>query len=96
MALPIEVLVVIIIAIIVLLGLVAVFFAGWTPYASSAGIDSIKNDACRILAYDCSKSPADIEITGVSDATNLQTLCEIYYDIDENDPNACRRLCGCI
>ena len=61
--LPINVLVIIVIAVIVLLGLIAVYFAGWTPYASSAGVDAIKNDACRKMAYDCSKEPVDIVIT---------------------------------
>jgi len=95
-ALPIEVLVVIVIAVIVLLGMVAVYFSGWTPFAQTAGIDAIKNDACRKIAYDCSKSPADVDIEDVDDATDLQTLCEVYYDIDDNDLDACRRLCGCI
>jgi hypothetical protein len=61
--LPINVLVIIVIAVIVLLAIVAVYFAGWTPYASSAGVDAIKNDACRKMSYDCSKDPTTIEIT---------------------------------
>jgi Tfp pilus assembly protein PilW len=62
-ALPIEVLVIIVIAVIVLLGMVAVYFAGWTPFAETAGVDAVKNNACKKLAYDCSKDPKDVLVT---------------------------------
>ena len=101
--LPINVLIIVVIAIIVLLAIVAVFFIGWTPYASSAGIDAVKNDACRKMSYDCSKDPTTIDITNFDVANdgstandNLQGLCETYYDIGATDLNACRRLCGCV
>jgi hypothetical protein len=100
--LPINVLVIIVIAVIVLLAIVAVYFAGWTPYASSAGVDAIKNDLCRRLAYDCSKDPttipANLDVGDDADPLNdnLQGLCEVYYDIGSGDLDACRRLCGCV
>jgi hypothetical protein len=93
-ALPIEVLVIIVIAVIVLLGMVAVYFAGWTPFAETSGIDAIKNNACRKLAYDCSKSPTDITVEGVSGITNLQELCDTYFGTAGSD-EACKRICGC-
>ena len=52
--LPINVLVIVVIAVIVLLAVIAVYFTGWTPYASSAGIDAVKNAGCRIVVYNCS------------------------------------------
>ncbi|MFH1474096.1 MAG: hypothetical protein ABIE55_04390 [Candidatus Aenigmatarchaeota archaeon] len=95
-ALPIEVLVIIVIAVIVLLGMVAVYFTGWTPFAETAGIDAIKNNACRKMAYDCSKTPAQITVEGVPGSINLQQLCLNKYDIPITDLDGCRRLCGCV
>jgi hypothetical protein len=100
--LPINVLVIVVIAVIVLLAVVAVYFAGWTPYASSAGTDAIKNDLCRRLSYDCSKDPTtipsnfDVGDDGSTANDNLQGLCEVYYDITPADLDGCRRLCGCV
>ena len=78
------------------MGLTAVFFTGWSPFAETAGVDAIKNDACRKLIYDCDKEPSDIAVVGLEDVgvTNLQDLCDIYYDTG-GDSNACRRICGC-
>jgi hypothetical protein len=52
--LPINVLVIIVIAVIVLLGIIAVYFTGWTPYAQSSGVDAVKNAGCRMVVYNCS------------------------------------------
>ncbi len=57
--LPINVLVIIVIAVIVLLGVIAVYFTGWTPFAQTAGVDAVKNAGCRIVAYDCSNADLD-------------------------------------
>jgi Flp pilus assembly protein TadG len=47
--LPINILVVVAIAVIVLLGLVALYFVGYNPFAQSAGLEGVKNTACRTL-----------------------------------------------
>ena len=102
MELPINVLVIVVIAVIVLLGVVAVYFTGWTPYASSAGIDAIKNDACRKMSYDCSKDPTDIKITNfdvdgdddIDTDDNLLTMCTMHYDTGTVEQ--CKALCGCV
>lgn len=47
--LPINILVVVAIAVIVLLGLVALYFVGYSPFAQSAGLEGVKNTACRTL-----------------------------------------------
>jgi hypothetical protein len=52
--LPINILVIIVIAVIVLLGIIAVYFTGWTPYAQSSGVDAVKNAGCRMVVYNCS------------------------------------------
>ena len=53
--LPINILVVVAIAIIVLLGLVALYFVGYNPFASVASLEGIKNDACRqyVQGHNC-------------------------------------------
>ena len=45
--LPINILVVVAIAVIVLLGLVALYFIGFNPFSVAAGTESIKNAGCR-------------------------------------------------
>jgi hypothetical protein len=93
-ALPIEVLVIVVVAVIVLLGIIAVFFTGWSPFASTAGIDAIKNEACRKIIYNCTKNTASVPITGVTGSANLLALCTNYYNAP-TEPE-CKRLCGCI
>jgi hypothetical protein len=95
--LPINVLVIIVIAVIVLLGIIAVYFAGWTPYASSAGVDTIKNDVCRklVMGHGCDVDPDQIEITNFGGADDLQELCETYYGVASGDVDACKAICGC-
>jgi hypothetical protein len=106
-ALPIEVLVVVVIAVIVLLGLIAVYFAGWTPFSGTVGVDAVKGAACRFVIYDCSVLLTDVVFDGTMElpvfdangngitpeaADNLETLCSNYYDADATQ---CKRLCGC-
>ena len=47
--LPINILVIVAIAVIVLLGLIALYFVGWGPFAGVAGLEGVKNEACREL-----------------------------------------------
>ena len=47
--LPINILVVVAIAVIVLLGLVAMYFLGVNPFFGAAGVEAVKNDGCRKL-----------------------------------------------
>jgi len=62
--LPINVLVIIVIAVIVLLGVIAVYFTGWTPFAQTAGVEAVKNAGCRIVVYNCSTDLDDILFDG--------------------------------
>jgi hypothetical protein len=102
--LPINVLVIVVIAVIVLLAVVAVYFTGWTPYASSAEVETVKNDVCRqlVMGHSCNEDPDQIEITnfdadmsGTIDSNDdLQDLCDNYYGT-LGDVDACKALCGC-
>ncbi len=47
--LPINILVIVAIAVIVLLGMIALYFTGWGPFAGATSLEGIKNTACRQL-----------------------------------------------
>lgn len=51
--LPINLIVVILIAVIVLLSFVGLYFSGWLSPAKSINIETAKNDACRSLLTRC-------------------------------------------
>ena len=102
--LPINVLVIVVIVVIVLIAVIAVYFTGWTPYASSAGLDATKNDICRrlVMGHGCNVDPDQIEITTfdadnsgtLNDGDNLQDLCDNFYATG-GDVDACKAICGC-
>ena len=59
--LPVNILVIIVIAIIVLLGILALYFGGWSPFSSAIGVESVKNDACEYLVRRrCTLSTASV------------------------------------
>jgi hypothetical protein len=62
--LPINVLIIVAVGLIVLLGIVALFFIGWSPFPATVGLESIKNQACRELVqeWQCKIATADIHI----------------------------------
>jgi len=75
--LPINILVIVAIAVIVLLGLIALYFVGWGPFAGTAGLEGIKNSACRVL------------VQGNNCAVETSTITISNFDADgdgSNDP----------
>jgi hypothetical protein len=56
--LPINILVIVAIAVIVLLGLVALYLVGTTPFSSSMSSTSLKNSGCGnfTLSYNCGRT----------------------------------------
>jgi hypothetical protein len=101
--LPINILVVVAIAVIVLLGLIAMYFIGFTPFSTSISIEGVKNAACgELVRKGCDDLTNTILTPGFSsdgntvidEATdNLDTLCENFYNrTSETD---CKQLCGC-
>ena len=99
--LPINILVIVAIAVIVLLGLVALYFVGFNPFSTTAGLEGIKNKACQALVQtnNCgvatSTIPVSYDVGGDSDATNdfLDDFCATYYS--RTTESACKALCSC-
>ena len=103
--LPINILVIVAIAVIVLLGMVALYFAGWSPFSGSVGIESVKNAACLnyTRASDCAPTPSTVPINYDvnGDGTiavandNLQSFATAFYGCGTADVNCVRQLCAC-
>ncbi len=83
--LPINILVIVAIAVIVLLGMVALYFLGMGPFQKTAGLESYKNQACSELVRNCSVSPQSIPVSfdadkddqvdpGATSVTDLSTI----------------------
>ena len=108
--LPINVLVIVAIAVIVLLGLIALLFAGFSPFSSEISLGAVKTAACSELTrggctqdlkdifvnFDADEDGTTEETAGDPPATddNLDNLCLNYYNAAED--SECRvRVCGC-
>jgi len=94
--LPINILVVVAIAVIVLLGLVALYFIGFNPFSVSAGLEAIKNDGCRQLM---NQNPPCTDITAVNvmwngASTPFQTFMDTNYNCAA-DTTCVRQRCTC-
>jgi hypothetical protein len=100
--LPINILVVVAVAVIVLLGLVALYFTGWSPFGVSVSYESVKNEACaELVRMNCPSDPSTVTIDdfdadqsgAVGDGDDLMDLCTNYYG--RSTASDCRALCGC-
>ena len=109
-ALPVEYLVILIIAVIVLLAVVAFFILGWDPFGFY--LEQAKNKACGILTRNQCKGEAleyevyDLDLCprdGTPDgAWTVLEVCSIYLKgcrgggpADIVTEKECLRLCGC-
>jgi hypothetical protein len=103
--LPVNVLIIVVLALIVLLAIIALFFGVWNPTQITA--EAAKNSACYTLLSTGCEDPERIA-TDNFDANNdgvvneydtLQELCENYYGIDPSSPdriNDCKKIvCRC-
>jgi hypothetical protein len=108
--LPINILVIVAIAVIVLLGLVALYFIGFNPLSVSISQDSAKSNACRDYLHQypvCSNAGDNADaVTSCSlgvvclnyPASTLRTLQNFtnqYYGCGADDQDCTRRVCGC-
>lgn len=86
--LPINILVVVAIAVIVLLGLVALFFVGFGPFGQQIAINAAKNKACAnyttgtpACTKDLTTMPVDFDVSGDGkiDSSDLFSTFAITY-----------------
>ena len=93
--LPINILVVVAIAVIVLLGLVALYFVGFNPFSVTTALEATKNTGCRAYmnqAVVCSNWTT-VPLTYQGNNTYLNDFMITYYGCADE---ACtRRACSC-
>jgi hypothetical protein len=102
--LPINILVIVAIAVIVLLGLVALYFTGFGPFSGVAGQEAIKNQACATLnpragcTDDPSTIPVNYDVDGDGNIAiaqdNWQTFADSFYAC-AGDSACAKRICSC-
>ncbi len=97
--LPINILVIVAIAVIVLLGLVALYFIGFNPMSTNIALDAAKNNACRDFLNQnpiCSNTGLAMNYPAGT-ATTLQAFANANFGCAaQTDQAACvRRICGC-
>lgn len=99
--LPINILVVVAIAVIVLLGLVALYFIGFNPFSVTTALDSAKNNACRSYLNQYPTVCGDATTVSLDypagTATDLAAFTNTYYGCTNTatDEACVRRVCGC-
>jgi hypothetical protein len=96
--LPINILVVVAIAVIVLLGMVALYLIGFNPISVTTAQDSAKNMACRTYMnqYPTTCENADIVTFVYQNVTySLLNFSSAKYGCAANNEGCVRKLCGC-
>ena len=98
--LPINILVIVAIAVIVLLGLVALYFIGFNPFSVTTAVESAKNNACRDYLHQNPVCNSAVLVTmnyPAGTATTLDLFTNDYYGCANTatDESCVRRVCGC-
>jgi len=97
--LPINVLVLVAIAVIVLLAIIALYFIGWSPFGGFISLATLKNIGCSNFSfnYACGARGAttdDIKFgTNSYNVNNLTALCVKYFNVTTRAE--CATVCGC-
>jgi hypothetical protein len=99
--LPVNILVIVAIAVIVLMGLIAIYGVGFNPFSSAINLESMKNVACRKISFSaCKINAADITVNfdankdGATDNSDtFLELCKNFFG--RSDELSCKQLCGC-
>ena len=78
--LPINVLVIVAVAVIVLLGIAALFITGFSPFSTVSGQESYKNVACaQLVRGGCVDSPSSITINFDANGDGEVCSADSYY-----------------
>jgi hypothetical protein len=92
--LPINILVVVAVAVIVLLGVVALYFSGWFSGTAPVTLEAAKAQACNIASRQgCGVADPTAITVSYGTATNLDELCDTYYQIAD-DTMCLNNVCG--
>lgn len=94
--LPINILVVVAIAVIVLLGLVALYFIGFNPFSVTTALDAAKNTGCRTYMNQvpsCNDWTFSFSYAGNASITTFEQFMTQYYGCA--DEACARRDCIC-
>lgn len=79
--LPINILVVVAIAVIVLLGLVALYFIGFNPFSNTTALNAVKSDGCRVYLNQnppCN-DPTGVNVTWQGNIMNFNDFMTTLY-----------------
>jgi len=62
--LPINVLIIVAVALVVLLAIIAIYFSGFNPFSASINLAGVKNEACReyVQERNCKGSTNDVQV----------------------------------
>jgi len=98
--LPINILVIVAIAVIVLLGLVALYFIGFNPFSVTTAIEAAKNNNCRTYLHQnpvCNSAATVTFDYPTGNTTDLASFTDDYYGCTNTatDESCARRVCGC-
>lgn len=96
--LPISTLVIVVLALIILLGILALFFGVWTPGSTGISLEAAKNNACQMLLSTGCGSPGTIAINGFDankDGTQSAGTENSYPATCSGGNDNLARLCRC-
>lgn len=101
--LPLNTMVVLAAAMVVLIVLIVLFMLVFPAPFGPFAMESAKNQACVQVTSDCTTAnPSGIAVNfdvkakdGTDLDDNLQSMCERYYACGSNDVDCCKKVCGC-
>jgi hypothetical protein len=104
--LPINILVIVAVAIIVLLGVIALFYSSWFTGTAPVSLEAAKSQSCNAMSRaGCNASPSDISVNydankdgTIDGGDTLDQLCIEYYGVIETatdfEHQCMNRVCG--
>lgn len=97
--LPINVLVIVAIAVVVLLGLIVLYFVGFNPFSGGVSLTGLKNAGCAAftIQYDCGNRISDAALSDKGCGTDKTCFIDLpansYLTGTEANSNTLLKLC---
>jgi hypothetical protein len=103
--LPINILVIVAVAIIVLLGVIALFYSSWFPVTQPVNIESVKSQMCSsanrmgcveaAVGLKTNYQGKDLSLGGDRTALDGGSICGTYYQVPDDEWRTClTNVCG--